>query len=210
MFDSSLTNWRPIMKFFIPFFASIARILALFLIFKRMKIVKVNPVAPSDQKLARSFYELRDDVFAKKHHWEEPRGEERDRYDLASIFIVVMKGERAVAGCRIIHKKLLLGNPLPMEEGLNSFSTGRLIPRDAIEISRMINTSGSKLVFFALHLAVYAYAKNGGFRRVFATIRKIYLEGRLDKVFGKEYFERLSGETKKKGSEQFIPVQIHI
>ncbi|MDD2766288.1 MAG: acyl-homoserine-lactone synthase [Candidatus Moranbacteria bacterium] len=198
------------MKFFIGSFVTISKILAMILVLLGMRIIRVNPVAPRDRKLAKLFYELRDDVFAKKHHWEEPRGEERDRYDLASIFIVVMKGDRAVAGCRIIHKKLLLGNPLPMEEGLSQFEQ-IAIPRDAIEISRMINTSGSKLVFFALHLAVYTYAKTGGFRKVFATIRKVYLEERLDKIFGKEYFERLTATTiKRKGADQFIPVQIHL
>ncbi len=193
----------------IPFFVSISKILAFILVLFGMRIKTVNPVAPSDQKIARSFYELRDDVFAKKHHWEEPRGEERDRFDLASIFIVVMKGKRAIAGCRIIHKRLLLGASLPMEESLDNCSR-TVISTDAIEVSRMINTSGSKLVFMALHLAVYAYAKTGGFRKVYATIRKIYLEGRLDKVFGKEYFERIPGTIKRKGNDSFIPVQIHL
>jgi N-acyl-L-homoserine lactone synthetase len=171
-----------------------------------MKIAIVNPNTGKEEELAIKFYKLRDDIFAKKHHWEEPRGQERDRYDSASQFILVIKRGCVVAGCRIIHKELL-GGPLPFEKdgGLQGQEDASVGLR-SIEVSRMINTTRTALVSLVLHLSVYVYAKKGNYEGVFAVIRESYLIS-LERRFGKKYFHRFSG-CMQKGNFKFIPVRI--
>ena len=160
----------------------------------------VDPALPIHAALATSFYRLRDQIFAEKYQWEEPQGLERDRYDRAAKFIVVIRDGQVVAGCRIIHRSLL-NNPLPMEETLDE--AGRMVinPSTAVEISRMINSSGNRLVFDALHLMVRQYLEQGGLE-AFASTRRDYLEQKLDLKFGAEHFPRLSGSIKKRISKQ--------
>lgn len=175
------------------------------------KLRVVDPALPAHALMAQSFYRLRDQIFAEKYEWEEPKGLERDRYDRAAKFVVVIRDGQVVAGCRIIHRSLLSG-PLPMEETLDA--TGRMMihPDNAVEISRMINSSGSRLVFDALHLMVRQYLEQGGLE-AFASTRRDYLEKKLDRKFGTEHFPRLSGSIKQRigkdgKSYEFVPHRI--
>lgn len=160
----------------------------------------IDPALPIHAALATNFYRLRDQIFAEKYQWEEPQGLERDRYDRAAKFIVVIRDGQVVAGCRIIHRSLLSG-PLPMEETLDAAGRMAINPSTAVEISRMINSSGSRLIFDALHLKVRQYLKHGGLE-AFASTRRDYLEQKLDRKFGAEHFPRLSGSIKKRTSKQ--------
>ena len=171
----------------------------------------VDPALPAHALMAQSFYRLRDQIFAEKYQWEEPQGLELDRYDRAANFVVVIRDGQVVAGCRIIHRSLL-NNPLPMEETLDE--AGRMVinPSTAVEISRMINSSGSRLVFDALHLMVRQYLEQGGLE-AFASTRRDYLEKKLDRKFGAEHFPRLSGSIKQRigkdgKSYEFVPHRI--
>ena len=171
----------------------------------------VDPALPAHALMAQSFYRLRDQIFAEKYQWEEPQGLELDRYDRAAKFVVVIRDGQVVAGCRIIHRSLL-NNPLPMEETLDE--AGRMVinPSTAVEISRMINSSGSRLVFDALHLMVRQYLEQGGLE-AFASTRRDYLEKKLDRKFGAEHFPRLSGSIKQRigkdgKSYEFVPHRI--
>jgi hypothetical protein len=193
--------------FFVTLLFLLARLLDFSLRICGMKIAIVNPNTGKKEDLAIKFYKLRDDIFAKKHHWEEPRGQERDRYDAASQFILVVKRGCVVAGCRIIHKELL-GGPLPFEKdgGREGQEDDALVGLRSIEVSRMINTTRNALVSLVLHLSVYVYAKKGDYEGVFAVIRESYLIS-LERRFGKKYFHRFSG-CMQKGSFKFIPVRI--
>lgn len=171
----------------------------------------VDPTLPLHAALATSFYRLRDQIFAEKYEWEEPQGLERDRYDRAAKFIVVIHDNRVVAGCRIIHRSLL-NSPLPLEETLDADGRMMVDPRTAVEISRMINSSGSRLVFDALHLMVRQYLEAHGLE-AFASTRRDYLEKKLDRKFGAEHFPRLSGSIKQRTgkdgkSYEFVPHRI--
>jgi GNAT acetyltransferase-like protein len=184
------------------------RILGLALRIRGYRLMLVDPALPAHAALAQSFYRLRDQIFAQKYEWEEPRGLERDRYDRAAKFIVVIRKDEVVAGCRIIHRNLLNG-ALPMEESLDESGREMIDPDTAVEISRMINDSGSRLVFDALHLMVRDYLRTGGLQ-AFASTRRDYLEKKLDRQFGAEHFPRLPGPIKqRKGKDgkvyEFVP-----
>ncbi len=85
-------------------------------------------------------------------------------------------------------------------------------PSTAVEISRMINSSGNRLIFDALHLRVRQYLEQGGLE-AFASTRRDYLEKKLDLKFGAEHFPRLSGSIKQRigkdgKSYEFVPHRI--
>ncbi len=178
--------------------------------FEGIRIEEINPRIPRDQGSATEFYKLRDAVFAEKYGWEEPRGLERDRFDHASIFLIVIRRGRTIAGCRIIHREFLdKGQCLPVEAYLDEESTA-IITENAVEISRMINTlPKERTVFLGLHLAVYAYLRQRRFPIALATIRENYLEKVLHKKFGVEHFQKRSGIAMKKGKNVFVPIQLH-
>lgn len=183
-------------------------LLSLALRLQGYRLVVIDPAFPAHALLAQSFYRLRDQIFAEKYEWEEPRGLERDRYDRAAKFIVVVKDDTVVAGCRIIHKSLLNG-PLPMEETLDEVGQTMIDPSRAVEISRMINNSGSRLVFDALHLKVRQYLEDGALE-AFASTRRDYLEKKLERQFGSEHFPRLPGSIKQRVGKdgrtyEFVP-----
>jgi N-acyl-L-homoserine lactone synthetase len=184
-----------------------------FLSFRGIRIALVNPRLPAHQEAARGFYELRDAIFSEKYGWEEPKGFERDQYDQASIFLTTTCHGKIVAGCRVIHRdRLSDGHTLPVETYLDEESE-RIITKKAVEVSRMINTLGNdRLVFLAMHLAVYAYLWKHGFPVAVATIRENYLEKILRKKFGDGYFRKLSGVAMVKktptGSVIFVPTQL--
>jgi GNAT acetyltransferase-like protein len=184
------------------------RLLGLVLRMRGYRLMQVDPALPAHAALAQSFYRLRDQIFAQKYEWEEPRGLERDRYDRAAKFIVVVRNDEVVAGCRIIHRNLL-NDALPMEETLDEKARAMIHPDSAVEISRMINDSGSRLVFDALHLMVRDYLRSGGLQ-AFASTRRDYLEKKLDRQFGAEHFPRLPGPIKQREGKdgkvyEFVP-----
>lgn len=191
--------------------AATLAILSAMLRLRGYELQVVDPALPLHAALATSFYRLRDQIFAEKYEWEEPQGLERDRYDRAAKFVVVIRGEHVVAGCRIIHRSLL-NDSLPMEETLDAAGQMMINPRTAVEISRMINISGSRLIFDALHLMVRQYLEHGGLE-AFASTRRDYLEKKLDRKFGAEHFPRLSGSIKQRigkdgKSYEFVPHRI--
>lgn len=186
-------------------------VLTLAIRFRGYQLRIIDPELPTHAALATSFYHLRDQIFAEKYEWEEPHGLERDRYDRAAKFIVVTRGNQVVAGCRIIHRSLLNG-PLPLEETLDAIGLSMIHQETAVEISRMINSSGSRLVFDALHLMVHQYLYTSGLE-AFASTRRDYLEKKLDRKFGSEHFPRLPGSIKQRigkdgKSYEFVPHRI--
>ena len=203
---------RHVIRFFILMTAFV--IIRMFLRLTGLRFSIVNPRIPAQAEAALGFYELRDAVFAQKYGGEEPRGQERDQYDHASIFLTVTRYGKIVAGCRIIHRNLLDGQMLPVETYLGEESR-MTITQDAVEVSRMINTLGNnRMVFFGLHLAVFGYLAGKGFPMSLATIRKNYLELILRKRFGDGFFERLSGsavmvKSTSSRAVTFVPVRIH-
>lgn len=163
------------------------------------RLLVVAPALPAHAGLARSFYRLRDQIFAQKYEWEEPRGLERDRYDRAAKFIVVVRNDEVVAGCRIIHRNLL-NDALPMEAALDETGRAMIDPETAVEISRMINNSGSRLILDTLHLMVLDYLKSEGLQ-AFASTRRDYLEKKLYRQFGTWRFPRLPGCIKRRAGK---------
>jgi len=187
------------------------RLFSLALRIQGYRLRVVAPALPAHAGLAQSFYRLRDQIFAQKYEWEEPRGLERDRYDRAAKFIVVVRNDEVVAGCRIIHRNLL-NDALPMEAALDETGRAMINPDTAVEISRMINNSGSRLIFDALHLMVRDYLKTGGLQ-AFASTRRDYLENKLDRQFGARHFPRLPGSIKRREGKdgkmyEFVPHRI--
>lgn len=175
------------------------------------RVVLARPSVAEDTEWCQKFYRLRDAVFAVKYHWEEPRGEERDSYDDAAEFFLVLKGEEVIAGCRAIYRERLacckaLSATLPIEE----FLTHPLSDR-AIELSRMINV-GSRSLGLILYEAMYEYLILAKQRHeLHAVIRKPFLALLARKLghLGLAFVE-ISTQSKYRGEETFLPVRIEL
>lgn len=172
---------------------------------ENVRVVLVRPSLWEDSELCHAFYRLRDDIFAVKYHWEESRGEERDRYDDGSEFFLALEKDVVVAGCRAIHRNRLAPNGhLPIEEFLFA---GEIVPADAIELSRMINV-GKRVTGLMLYQAMYQHLMVTGNRtEVYAVIREQFLS-QLKKRMPHLNFEEVSNVFKQRGDDIFVPVRI--
>lgn len=169
-----------------------------------LRVILVSPKDPEDKERCREFYRLRDRVFGEKYHWEEPCGEERDRFDDASVFVLARWNEKMVAGCRIIYRERSISG-LPIEAYLSPDCVP--VPH-AVELSRMINTSGESEIAWSVYGMLYRHLViSERVEEMYAVIREKYLttlETRLRSV----KFERLPGRVKLVGHELFIPVKL--
>jgi hypothetical protein len=169
-----------------------------------ISIVLVRPSSEEDALLCHQFYRLRDEIFAVKYRWEEPRGEERDVYDNAAEFFLAVHNEGVIAGCRAIHReRCSVYGSLPMEEFLPVNS----LPSHAVEISRMINI-GKKEAGLLVYQAIYEYLMvAGGRTELYAMIRKQFVV-LLGKKMQHLRFMPLAATHKRRGKDIFVPVRI--
>lgn len=169
-----------------------------------ISIVLIRPSLEEDALLCRQFYRLRDEIFAVKYRWEEPRGEERDVYDNAAEFFLAVHNGSVIAGCRAIHRdRCLPHGRLPIEEFLPANS----LPAHAVEISRMINI-GKREAGLLVYQSVYEYLMvTEGRAELYAAIRKQFII-LLRKKMQYLHFTPLAAVHKRRGNDIFVPVRI--
>jgi hypothetical protein len=153
-------------------------------------------------ELAKAFYQLRDEVFAQKYGWEEPRGAERDRYDDNAIFVLAVEGNEVLAGCRVVFKDGP-SEPLPIE-----VATGIRLPDGAVEVSRVINVSGDPRLLGQIYSGVLGLVVDSGFAEAYAVIRSGFLAAIERQTSLPFRVERIAGEPLRKGEESFLPVRL--
>jgi N-acyl-L-homoserine lactone synthetase len=128
-----------------------------------------------DRKVREIFHRLRYEVYVKEKGWEQPNKSqmERDCLDEYSDFILAIKKNRIIGGCRLINGRkaiLPIANHVAMEG----------VQENAVEISRFINLGmrykiRDIAVDIAIFKAIKIYTQRRKYECVYMVMRKGFI-----------------------------------